>query len=129
MIHLAGFRIRPVLSVIKEIVENGNIIENFVSLDKAKLFAENMTEAKRNKQAYIDSKQYQANLDKLMDILQTRMDTEFITLYDLYVFSSDIWKCIYLYQCHLLFNAYMAGKIDVCQCSNSGGFYGVTMAI
>ncbi|MBQ7864187.1 MAG: ATP-dependent helicase [Lachnospiraceae bacterium] len=82
------FRLRPVLSVVKEMVERGNIVQHYVALDKAKLFAENMTEAKRNKQAYVDSKQYQANLDKLMDILQQRMDTEFVTLYDLYVFLS-----------------------------------------
>lgn len=81
-----AFRLRPVLAVIKDIVENGDIVKHFVELDKAKLFAENMTEAKRNKQAYIDAKQYQANLDKLMDILQQRMDTEFVTLYDVYVF-------------------------------------------
>lgn len=82
------FRLRPVLSVIKDMVEKGDIVKHFVVLDKAKLFAENMTEAKRNKQAYIDAKQYQANLDKLMDILQQRMDTEFVTLYDVYVFLS-----------------------------------------
>lgn len=82
------FRLRPVLSVVKEMVEKGDIVNHFVALDKAKLFAENMTEAKRNKQAYIDARQYQANLDKLMDILQQRMDTEFVTLYDLYVFLS-----------------------------------------
>lgn len=82
------FRLRPVLSVVKEIVEKGDIVNHFISIDKAKLFAENMTEAKRNKQAYIDARQYQANLDKLMDILQQRMDTEFVTVYDLYVFLS-----------------------------------------
>lgn len=82
------FRLRPVLSVVKEIVEKGDVVKHFVALDKAKLYAENMTEAKRNKQAYVDARQYQANLDKLMDILQQRMDTEFVTLYDLYVFLS-----------------------------------------
>lgn len=82
------FRLRPVLSVVKEMIEKGDVVNHFAELDKAKLFAANMTEAKRNKQAYIDAKQYQANLDKLMDILQQRMDTEFVTLYDLYVFLS-----------------------------------------
>jgi len=84
-----AFRLRPVLSVIKEIVEKGDVVNHFAEMDKAKLFAnDTMNEAGRNKQTYIDAKQYQANLDKLMDIIQQRMDGEFVTLYDLYVFLS-----------------------------------------
>lgn len=80
------FRLRPVLSVIKEIVETENIIDNFIALDKVSMYGDDWTEAKRNRQALIDAKSYQLNLDKLMEMIQQRMDGEFATIYDLYVY-------------------------------------------
>lgn len=80
------FRLRPVLSVIKDIVEKANVIETFVALDKIGMRGDEWTEAKRNRQALIDAKSYQKNLDKLMDMIQQRMEGEFATLYDLYVY-------------------------------------------
>lgn len=80
------FRLRPVLSVIKEIVERENIIDNFIALDKVHMYGDDWTEAKKNRQALIDAKSYQLNLDKLMEMIQQRMDGEFATLYDLYVY-------------------------------------------
>lgn len=80
------FRLRPVLSVIKEIVETENIIDNFIALDKVHMYGDDWTEAKKNRQVLIDAKSYQLNLDKLMEMIQQRMDGEFATLYDLYVY-------------------------------------------
>ena len=80
------FRLRPVVAVLKDIVESSNVIENYIAMDKVKMYGESWTEAKKNKQALIDAKMYQKNLDKLMEILQQRMDGEFATLYDLYVY-------------------------------------------
>lgn len=82
------FRIRPVLSVIKDIVENENVIENYIALDKVHMYGNDWTEAKKNRQALIDAKSYQMNLDKLMEMIQQRMDGEFATLYDIYVYLS-----------------------------------------
>ena len=82
------FRIRPVLSVIKDIVENENVIENYIALDKVHMYGDDWTEAKKNRQALIDAKSYQLNLDKLMEMIQQRMDGEFVTLYDIYVYLS-----------------------------------------
>lgn len=82
------FRIRPVLSVIKDIVENENVIENYIALDKVRMYGDDWTEAKKNRQALIDAKSYQMNLDKLMEMIQQRMDGEFATLYDIYVYLS-----------------------------------------
>ena len=82
------FRIRPVLSVIKDIVENENVIENYIALDKVRMYGDDWIEAKKNRQALIDAKSYQMNLDKLMEIIQQRMDGEFATLYDIYVYLS-----------------------------------------
>lgn len=80
------FRLRPVLSVIKEIVETENIIDNYIALDKVHMYGDDWTEAKKNRQALIDAKSYQLNLDKLMEMIQQRIDGEFATLYDLYVY-------------------------------------------
>lgn len=80
------FRIKPVLSVIKDLIEKENIIDNFIVRDKADLFAKDMPEAALNRQAMINAKRYRLNLDKLMDMIQQRMDGEFATLYDLYVY-------------------------------------------
>lgn len=82
------FRIRPVLSVIKDIVENENVIENYIALDKDHMYGDDWTEAKKNRQALIDAKSYQMNLDKLMEMIQQRMDGEFVTLYDIYAYLS-----------------------------------------
>ena len=82
------FRIRPVLSVIKDLVENENVIKNFIAMDKVHMYGDGWTEAKKNRQALIDAKSYRLNLDKLMEMIQQRMDGEFATLYDLYVYLS-----------------------------------------
>lgn len=86
--YQADFRTRPILSVIKDMLAdtNINIIDNYIQVDKCRMFGEKWTVAGRNKQAMIDARQYKANLDKLMDMLQQRMDGEFATLYDLYVY-------------------------------------------
>lgn len=80
------FRLRPVLSVVKEIIEETDVIKRFIEIDKAGMDCKEWTEARRNKQALIDAKLYQKNLDKLMEMLQQRMEGEFATLYDLYVY-------------------------------------------
>ena len=80
------FRLKPVVAVIKDIVENSNVIENFIAMDKVKLYGNEWSEAKKNRQALIDAKLYQKNLDKLLEMIQQRMDGEFATLYDLYIY-------------------------------------------
>lgn len=82
------FRIRPVLSVLKDIYEKENIIDNFIAMDKLSMYGSEYSEAKINKQALIDAKSYQKNLDKLMEMIQQRMEGEFTTLYDLYTYLS-----------------------------------------
>ena len=74
------------LSVVKDIIEETAVVEKFIEIDKAGMNSGEWTEARRNKQALIDAKLYQKNLDKLMEMLQQRMEGEFATLYDLYVY-------------------------------------------
>lgn len=80
------FRLRPVVAVIKEIVEKSKVIERFIAMDKVRMYGDAWTEAKKNRQTLIDAKSYQKNLDKLMEMIQQRMDGDFTTLYDLYVY-------------------------------------------
>ncbi len=80
------FRLRPVVAVIKDIVEKSKVIERFIAMDKVRMYGDAWTEAKKNRQALIDAKSYQKNLDKLMEMIQQRMDGDFTTLYDLYVY-------------------------------------------
>ena len=61
------FRLRPVVAVIKEIVEKSKVIERFIAMDKVRMYGDAWTEAKKNRQALIDAKSYQKNLDKLME--------------------------------------------------------------
>ena len=83
-----AFRLQPVLSVIRDIVEKENVIERYITMDKLHMTGDAWTDAKRNRQALIDAKQYQMDLDKLMEMLEQRMDGEFATLYDLYSYLS-----------------------------------------
>ncbi len=84
--HQKEFRTRPVLSVIKDMIEQDDLIDNFIARNKAELFAGQLSEAAINRQATIDAKRYRLCLDKLMDMIQQRMDGEFATLYDLYIY-------------------------------------------
>lgn len=83
-----AFRLQPVLSVLREIVEKEDIIERYIAMDKLHMTGDAWTDAKRNRQALIDAKQYRMDLDKLMEMLEQRMDGEFATLYDLYSYLS-----------------------------------------
>ena len=80
------FRLHPVLSVVRKIVQNDHVIDNFIAMDKNRMQGKDWTEAKKNRQALIDAKSYRKNLDKLMEMIQQRMDGEFATLYDLYTY-------------------------------------------
>lgn len=80
------FRLYPVMSVIKKVVEDASIFENYIAQEKGKLIGDKWTDAGRNREVLNRVKQYKANLDKLMEILQRNMEGEFSTLYDIYVY-------------------------------------------
>ncbi len=82
------FRLKPVLSVIKDMVNQESLIERFIAMDKGNMTGDRWTEAKKNKQALIDAKRYRMNLDKLMEMIRQRTNGEFTSLYDIYVYLS-----------------------------------------
>ena len=77
------------MSVIKDMIDSGNIVDVFITMTKSRLKAIKnpvweekriIAETKRR------AKQYQANLEKLLEVLQTNMGNEKVSLYDIYKF-------------------------------------------
>lgn len=82
-------RLQPVMSVLKEMVDQGNIIDVYISMIKSRLksIKEPVWEEKRIiAEAKRRAKSYQANLEKLLEILQRNMGSEKVSLYDVYHF-------------------------------------------
>ena len=82
-------RLRPVMSVVKEIVDNGNIVDVFITMTKSRLKAikEPVWEEKRIlAETKRRAKQYQADLEKLLEVLQINMGNEKVSLYEIYHF-------------------------------------------
>lgn len=80
------FRLRPVMAVIKSIIETKTVIDNFIAKLKRQQDELGWTEKASNTNALAQAKQYKANLDKLMEILQRNGEGEFASLYDIYDF-------------------------------------------
>lgn len=82
-------RLRPVMSVLKDIVDSGNIVDCFIMMTKSRLktMTQPQWEEKRiNAETKARAKQYQADLEKLMEVLQLNMGSEKVSLYDVYHF-------------------------------------------
>lgn len=80
------FRLRPVMAVIKTIIETEPVIDNYISKLKRKQDELGWSEKVSIANALVQAKQYKANLDKLMEILQRNGEGEFASLYDIYNF-------------------------------------------
>lgn len=79
-------RLRPVFAVFKEMLDNEPIIETYLENAKAKMQRDGWAENRRNAAAYTDARQYQANLEKLLEILQRTFGSDRVGLYDIYNF-------------------------------------------
>lgn len=79
-------RLRPVMSVFKDMMDKGSIVDNFIALNKAKRKAEEWEESRINADTFTRARQYQANLEKLMEILQNNLSGDKVSLYDIYNF-------------------------------------------
>lgn len=75
---------KPIMSVMMDMVEQESVVENYVSAEKARLLSLGYSEKDANAMVYGKSKQYEADLDKLLDILQRglRSDDNVYSLYD-----------------------------------------------
>lgn len=79
-------RLRPVLAVLKEMMDNEPIIETYIENAKARMERDGWEERRRNAAVYTDARQYQANLEKLLEILQRSLGNDQISLYSIYRF-------------------------------------------
>lgn len=79
-------RLRPVMSVFKDMLDEESIVDNFISLNKTRREAEGWEENRRNADTFTRARQYQANLEKLMEILQNNLGGDKVSLYDVYHF-------------------------------------------
>ena len=79
-------RLKPVMSVFKDMIDSESIVDNFIALNKARRQAEGWEENRRNADTFTRARQYQANLEKLMEILQNNLGGDKVSLYDVYNF-------------------------------------------
>ena len=79
-------RLRPVMSVFKEMIDSEPIIDNFIMLNKARREKEGWEEKRVYADTFTSARQYQANLEKLMEILQHNVSGDKVSLYDVYNF-------------------------------------------
>lgn len=79
-------RLRPVMAVIKSIIDVEPIIENFVASSKQRKLDQGWDEKRCNAATRTEAMQYQADLDKLIEILQRNFNGDKLSLYDLYHF-------------------------------------------
>lgn len=79
-------RLRPVMSVFKDMLDEVSVIDNYIAINKERREAEGWEEARINADTFTRARQYQANLEKLMEVLQNNLGGEKVSLYDVYNF-------------------------------------------
>lgn len=80
------FRLRPVLAVLGEMLDESSVVDYYVAQEKSKRRSEGKKEQQCNAAAFAAGRQCQANLDKLMEILQSNLSGDGADLYDIYQF-------------------------------------------
>ncbi len=79
-------RLKPVMSVFKDMMDSESIVDNFIALNKARRKEEGWEEARKNADTFTRARQYQANLEKLMEVLQNNLGGDKVSLYDVFNF-------------------------------------------
>ena len=79
-------RLRPVLAVLKEIQDDDALIDRFIENSKARKKALGWEENRCNAATFSEAMQYQANLEKLMEILERNLGGDKVSIYDVYTF-------------------------------------------
>lgn len=79
-------RLRPVMAVFKDMIDNGFIIDYFIANSKTRKRANGWDENRCLAATFTEARQYQANLEKLMEVLQRNLGGDKISLYDVYQF-------------------------------------------
>ena len=78
------FRLRPIMAVIKDIIDNEPIMETYIQNAKRIRTDKGWSTERNNADTSVHALQYQANLDKLLEILQRNFEGKTIGLKDIY---------------------------------------------
>ena len=78
------FRLRPVMSVIKHIVDSEPVLENFIVNSKRRKMEAGWEERRCVAAVRAEAVRYQANLEKLLEILQRNLGGDKVSMYDVY---------------------------------------------
>ena len=84
--YLREFKLKPVLSVLREIIDNKRPVYRFIAKKKQLLQQEEQEETSIEKQLVIEATQYEANLEKLLQILRKHFAGQMASLYHVYNF-------------------------------------------
>ena len=79
-------RLKPVLAVIKDMFDNISVIDNFILNSKARMRADGWDEQRCNAATFTNARQYQADIEKLMELLERNFGGDKVSLYDIYKF-------------------------------------------
>ena len=79
-------RLKPVMSVLKKMIDETDVTGNYISMLKAKRISEGWEEKRIFADTYAKAKKYQANIEKLLEILQNQLGNDKVSLYDVYNF-------------------------------------------
>jgi len=82
--YYKDFRLYPIMSVIKHIIDREPIIDNYIMNSKRRKLDMGWDEKRANAATRADAIQYQANLEKLLTILESELGGEKVSLYDVY---------------------------------------------
>ena len=79
-------RLRPVLAVLKEIVDDEALIDHFILNSKNRKRSLGWEENRCNAATFQEAMQYEANLEKLMELLERNLGGDKVSVYDIYHF-------------------------------------------
>lgn len=81
-----ALRLKPVMSVIKEILDSESVVDHYITLHKRRRKEEGWEENRIYADTFTQARQYQANLEKLMEVLQNNFGGDKVSLYDIHTF-------------------------------------------
>ena len=82
------FRLYPVMSVLKRMVDSEGVIDRYIVSYKQRRIDEGWDPDRYNAATMTAARQYQANLEKLLGILQKNLGGDKVSIYDVYKFLS-----------------------------------------
>ena len=82
--YYKDFRLKPVMSVIKKVLDYEPVVDNFIVNSKMRKREQGWKEEQCNAATRAEAARYQADLEKLQEILQNNLGGDKVSLYDVY---------------------------------------------